>query len=241
MQISSVVALVTGANRGIGRSLVKALLDGGASKVYAGARDIASLATVVDFDPLRVVPLQLDVTDRALVAELATLAPDVQLLINNAGTLDFGSALDISIEAIERNFSVNFYGPLLTARALSPVIERNGGGAIVNIASVVSLASMPALAGYNASKAALWNLSQSLRGSLAGRNIAVHTVFPGPIDTDMAAEITFAKTSPADAAAAIVAGVAAGEEDIFPDPMAVQVYGGWKQDHKAVERQFAAM
>jgi short-subunit dehydrogenase len=104
----------------------------------------------------------------------------------------------------------------------------------------VALASMPALAGYNASKAAGWSMTQSLRAGLSARGISVHAVFPGPVDTDMAAAITFPKTSPADVAAAIVAGIAAGQEDIFPDPMSQQVYAGWKQDHKAVEKQFAA-
>ena len=136
--------------------------------------------------------------------------------------------------------TVNVYGPLLTTRALAPVIERNGGGAVVNVLTIVALASMPALAGYNASKAASWSLTQSLRGSLAAKGIAVHSVFPGPVDTDMAASIPVQKTSPDDVARAIVEGVAEGREDIFPDPMSASVYQSWRADHKAVERQFAA-
>ncbi|BBE70769.1 SDR family NAD(P)-dependent oxidoreductase [Oharaeibacter diazotrophicus] len=241
MRIQSTVALVTGANRGIGREIVSALVAAGAAKVYAAARDVARLAETVAIAPDRVVPLALDVADRQAVAALATAVPDLRLLVNNAGVLDFGSALDMAPEAIERNFTVNFYGPLLTTRALAPVIAGNGGGAVVNIASVVALASMPALAGYNASKAALWSLSQSQRGSLAPLGIAVHTVFPGPVDTDMAAEITFPKTSPADVARAIVEGIESGRDDIFPDPMSASVYEAWRADHKAIERQFAAV
>lgn len=240
MQIKSTVALVTGANRGIGREIVASLVAAGAAKVYAAARDVERLADTVAIAPDRVVPLALDVADRTAVAALAASVPDVRLLINNAGVLDFGSALDMPAETIERNFTVNFYGPLLTTRSLAPVIAGNGGGAVVNLASVVALASMPALAGYNASKAALWSLSQSQRGSLAGLGIAVHTVFPGPVDTDMAAEITFPKTSPSEVARAIVAGIEAGRDDIFPDPMSASVYEAWRTDHKAIERQFAA-
>jgi NAD(P)-dependent dehydrogenase (short-subunit alcohol dehydrogenase family) len=241
MKIDNAVALVTGSNRGIGRAIAAALLQAGAAKVYAAARDTARLSDVLALDPRRVVALQLDVADPSSIEAAAKAAPDVTLLVNNAGVLDFGSALDIPLPAVTRNFEVNFYGPLLMARAFAPVIERQGGGAIVNLSSVVALASMPGLAGYNASKAALWSLTQSLRGSLAPRGVAVHGVFPGPVDTDMAAEITFPKTSPADVARAIVQGVAEDSEDIFPDAMSRQVYESWKADHKAVERQFAAV
>jgi short-subunit dehydrogenase len=127
------------------------------------------------------------------------------------------------------------------ARAFAPVLAANGGGAMVNLLSVVALASMPGLAGYNASKAALWSVTQSLRATLAANGTAVHGVFPGPVDTDMAAALDIAKTSPVEVAQAILAGIEAGEEDIFPDVMAQQVYAAWKADHKAIEHQFAAM
>ncbi len=236
MNLTNATALVTGANRGIGRALVAALLDAGARRVYAGARDPSGLGAG---DP-RIVPLRIDVTDAASIATLPMAAADVTLLVNNAGVLDFGGPLEATDESLARQFATNVYGPLHMARAFAPVIARNGGGGIVNLLSIVSLASMPALAGYNASKAAAWSMTQSLRGSLAAKGIAVHGVFPGPVDTEMAAEITFPKTSADEVARAIVAGVAAGEEDIFPDPMSRQVYEGWKRDHKAVEKQFAA-
>lgn len=241
MRIEGSTALVTGANRGIGRAIVGALVAAGAAKVYAAARDTGRISAVADGANGRVVPIALDVTDSTALGRIAASVPDVQLLVNNAGVLDFGNALEIPIDAVQRNFAVNFYGPLQLSRALAPVIERNGGGAIVNVSSVVAFASMPALAGYNASKAALWSLTQSLRGTLGPRGINVHGVFPGPVDTDMAAEITFPKTSPEEVARAIVAGIESGDEDIYPDPMARQVYAAWSQDHKAVERQFASM
>ena len=241
MQIRNATALVTGANRGIGYAFVNALLQAGAKKVYATARNLDSLKDVTALDASRVISLPLDVTDPNLVNALPAQSPDVNLLINNAGVLAFGSILDVSMETIASQFNTNFYGSLNMARALVPVIEQNNGGAIVNVLSVVSLASMPGLAAYNASKAAAWSMTQSLRASIAAKGITVHAIFPGPVDTDMAAEIAFDKTSPADVAAAVLAGIAAGQEDIFPDPMSNQVYATWRQDHKAIEKQFAAM
>lgn len=241
MNFTNKTALVTGANRGIGLALVAALIKAGARKVYAGARNPDQLAAAVALDPNRVTPLRLDIADRSQVDAAATAAGDVEILINNAGVLDFGDALTVPVAAIERNFAVNVFGTLAMARAFAPIIEKNGGGAITNLLSVVSLASIPGLAGYNASKAALWSLTQSLRGTLAPRGISVHGVFPGPVDTDMASEITMPKTSPAEVAQAVLEGMASGAEDIFPDPMAREVYAGWSKDHKAVERQFAAL
>jgi NAD(P)-dependent dehydrogenase (short-subunit alcohol dehydrogenase family) len=241
MKIQNATALVTGANRGIGYAFVNALLQAGAKKVYATARNINSLKDVTASDTSRVVPLQLDVTDPNLVNALPAQSPDVNLLINNAGVLAFGSILDVPTESIASQFNTNFYGSLNMARALVPVIEQNNGGAIVNVLSIVSLASMPAVAAYNASKAAAWSMTQSLRASVAEKGITVHAVFPGPVDTEMAAEFDFDKTSPADVAAAVLAGIEADQEDIFPDSMSNQVYAAWKQDHKAIEKQFAAM
>ncbi|HMK89321.1 MAG TPA: SDR family oxidoreductase [Methylocystis sp.] len=241
MKVKSSIAVVTGANRGIGRALVKALLDAGAAKVYAGARDPSKLGPVLSLDAARVAPLKLDVTSPADIAAAALSAKDATLLVNNAGVLEDGSALDLERAAFERVFNVNFYGLLATSKAFAPVIEKNGGGGIVNVLSIVSFASMPGFSAYNASKAAAWSLTQSLRAQLAAKKIEVLAVFPGPIDTDMAAGVDIPKTSAEATAKAIVAGVEEGREDILPDPMAQQTYAAWTQDHKAVEKQFGAM
>jgi NAD(P)-dependent dehydrogenase (short-subunit alcohol dehydrogenase family) len=241
MNIQNSIALVTGANRGIGSAFVKALLEAGAAKVYATARDRSSLDSITALDPVRVIPIQVDITDGDLVNALPAQAPDVNLLINNAGILSFGNILEIPVETIQKQFDTNFFGTVNMARSFVPVLEKNGGGAIVNLLTVVSLASMPGLFAYNASKAAAWSMTQSLRASVANKNIAVYGVFPGPVDTDMAAGIEMTKTSPADIAAAVLTGIEAGQEDIFPDPMSTQVYTAWRQDHKAIEKQFAAM
>lgn len=241
MKCSGSVALVTGANRGIGQAIVQVLLGAGVRQIYACARDPKSLPATLAFDRSKVIPLHLDVTDPASVQSAARSAKSATLLVNNAGVLDFGSILDTPVEKIQRNFDTNFYGALAMARAFAPVIESNGGGAIVNILTLVALASMPGLAVYNASKAAAWSMTQSLRASLAAKKIEVYGVFPGAVDTDMVKGVEMAKTSPTDVARAIVAGIDEGREDIFPDPMSLRVYGAWRQDHKAVEKQFAMM
>lgn len=237
MEISKTVALVTGANRGVGLALVNALLNAGAKKVYATSRNLEAMP---NFGDDRVTALPLDVTSQQSVASAFRDARDVNLLINNAGVLSFGDALSVSAENIEHNFSVNFYGVLNTCREASDLLAKNSG-AIVNVLTLLSLASMPGMAAYNASKAAAWSLTLSLRASLKAKGVNVHSVFPGAIDTDMLAGIEIPKTSPADVANAIVQGVIAGKEDIFPDPMSQQVYKAWVVDHKAVEREFAGM
>jgi NAD(P)-dependent dehydrogenase (short-subunit alcohol dehydrogenase family) len=241
MEIRDATALVTGANRGIGRALVGALLHAGVKTVYAASRAPGNLGSTLALDPKRVRPVVLDVTNRDQVAALPARLTDVTLLVNNAAVLHFGGILDVPLDTLMAELDTNFYGKLVMARAFAPVIERNGGGAIVNMLTLVALASMPGLSVYNASKAAAWSMTQSLRASLAGKGVAVHGVFPGAVDTDMLAGVEMPKAAPEDVAAAIVAGVAANQEDIFPDAMSARVYAAWKQDHKAIERQFASM
>jgi len=240
MQIKDSVAFVTGANRGIGRAFVDALLERGAKRVYAAARDLSTLDAVVRLDPARVRAVKLDVTSVADAEAAATLARDVTLLINNAAVLATGGLADLPVAAVRDNMETNFYGLLNVTTAFIPALARHGG-AVVNILTLLSMVSAPGLAAYNASKAAGWSLTQSFRADLAKRGIAVHGVFPGAVDTDMARSLTIPKTSAIDVARETLAGVDAGDEDIYPDPMSKAVYSAWRQDHKAVERQFAAM
>jgi len=240
MQISSAVALVTGASRGIGRKLVERLLAERAARVYAGARSRAAAQSLSALDP-RVTGLVLDVTDDEQVAEAARAAADVNLLINNAGVLDAGHFLEADRGELQRAFATNFYGSLAMSRAFAPVMAANGGGTIVNVLTITALATMPSRSAYNASKAAAWSMTQSLRATLAGDKVRVVGVFPGPVDTEMLAGVPIPKAAASDVAAAIVAGIATDAEDIFPDAAAQGAYAQWKQDHKAVERQFAAL
>lgn len=241
MKLENCTALVTGANRGIGREIVTALVGCGVRRIYAGARRTKDLEAVLAIDPDRIVPLQIDITDRRQIEAAAEQARDVTLLINNAGVADFGKILECPREFAVRDMDTNYFGTLNVVRAFAPLIEKNGGGAVVNFLTVVALASMPGLGVYNASKAAAWSMTQSIRADLAPKGIDVHAVFPGPVDTDMIRAIEMDKANPRDVAKAVLAGIESGAEDIFPDAMAQSVYDSWRQDHKAVERQFASM
>jgi NAD(P)-dependent dehydrogenase (short-subunit alcohol dehydrogenase family) len=239
MQIRNAVAFVTGANRGIGRAFVDELLARGAARVYASSRDAASLESLAKLDP-RVRSIRLDVRSPDDAAAAARVAADTTLLINNAGTLSLGGPSTVPVNAVREDMETNFFGTLNVIHAFVPALERNGG-AIVNMLTLVALASMPGLSAYNASKAAALSLTQSFRADLVNRGIAVHGVFPGAVDTDMIRSFEMPKTPAMDVARATLDGIEAGDEDIFPDPMARQVYSAWRHDHKAVERQFAAM
>lgn len=236
--IKDITALVTGANRGIGRALLDELLARGARRVYATVRDAESRDRLAKID--RVVPLAMDVTDQQQIQAAVEAAGDVKLLINNAGVASFGGGMDSPFEQIRHDMETNYFGTLSVTRAFAPVIERNGGGAIVNFLTVIALASMPGLGGYSASKAASYSMTQTLRAQLADRGITVHGVFPGPVDTDMIRAVEIPKTSPRDVAIATLDGVEAGREDIFPDPMSAEAFGMWQKDPKALEKQFSA-
>jgi NAD(P)-dependent dehydrogenase (short-subunit alcohol dehydrogenase family) len=240
-KIKDAVAVVTGANRGIGRAFVEELLERGARKVYAAGRDVAALDAIAALDRKRVVALKLDLLDPKQIREAAAKTGAIDLLINNAGVAALGSILRGSSELVERDMQTNYFGTLNVIRAFAPQIEQSGGGAIVNLLSVVSLANMPALGGYSASKAASWSMTQAIRAELTKKNISVHAVFPGPVDTDMAKDIDLPKTSAQDVARAVLDGVEAGLEDITPDAMSRDVHGAWLKDPKGVERQFGAM
>lgn len=244
MKFDNAIVLVTGANRGLGRALVLHSLAAGARKVYAGARDLKQLDSLVAAAPAKIVALQLDISDAASIAAAAAKATDVTVVINNAGVLASYSLLATPADAIDRDFAVNLFGTLATSKAFLPALERAGaagGAALVNVLSIASLASMPAIGGYAASKAASASATEALRGELKAKRISVHGVFPGPIDTDMIRAMEMPKTSPEQVAKAIVEGVESGSEDIFPDPMAIEFHAMWRRDPKLLAQQFVAM
>jgi NAD(P)-dependent dehydrogenase (short-subunit alcohol dehydrogenase family) len=241
MNITNSVAFVTGANRGIGRAFVERLLHGGARRVYAGARNPALLGPVIALDRARIIPVKLDITNRHDVETAAQAAVDVNLLINNAGVLASGSLLASDVDLLRQDIDTNYLGTLTMIRHFAPVIERNGAGAIVNVLTLIALASMPGFGGYSASKAAAYSMTQAVRAELAGKGIRVHAVFPGAVDTDMLRGVEMPKTSAQAVAQAVLAAVEAGEEDIFPDPMSQNAQATWRHDPKALERMFGAM
>jgi NAD(P)-dependent dehydrogenase (short-subunit alcohol dehydrogenase family) len=240
--LSGKTALVTGANRGIGEAIVDALVAAGVRKVYVAARSISALDPLVARQGSRVTPLQLDVTDTAEIA--AAAAADVDRLVNNAGIVGFsgGEFSDPKwIEGGRQEMEVNFLGTFAVTQAFAPILAKNGGGAIANLNSVASFVSFPILASYSASKAATHSLTQVTRAMLRGQNTQVFGVNPGPIDTKMAEVLTLEKASPADAARAIVAGIIAGEEEIFPDRISQGTGPTFFVDPKGLERQVAGL
>lgn len=241
MQIDHAVALVTGANRGIGRAYVEALLARGARRVYATARDAETLGPVVALDAARVVALPLDITNAADVSSAVERASDVNLLINNAGILTFAQILDGDRARLDDEMRVNYFGTLDVVRAFAPIVEANGGGSIVNMLTLIALGSLPAMGGYSASKAAALSMTQALRAQLTGRGITIHGVFPGAVDTDMIRAVEMPKTPAADVVTAVLDGIEAGTEDIFPDAMSQGMGAVWLHDPKAFERQMAAL
>jgi NAD(P)-dependent dehydrogenase (short-subunit alcohol dehydrogenase family) len=238
-RIEGAVALVTGANRGIGRALTEALLTRGAKKVYAAARKPEKLAALPDE---RLVPLRLDVTDADQIRAAAEEVSDVELVFNNAGVLLGSGIMDREVlDKARREMEVNYFGPLQLLHRLAPTLARNGGGAVVNIGSAAGLTNVPFFPTYSASKAALHSLTQAARILLGPQGTSVFGVYAGPVDSDMTRDLPLPKTSPRDVAFAILDGVEAGHEDIFPDPFAVDFGRQFASSPKASERQMAAM
>ena len=240
MKIAGSVALVTGSNRGVGRAYVQVLVAMGAKKVYAGARDIKAVEDLVKANPGKVEAVKLDVTSDADAKAAAAKCRDVSILVNNAGANGMGGAMAASsTEVARREMDVNYFGLLYLSRAFGPVLKSNGGGAIVNMLSLVSRVNMPLIGTYSASKAAAWSLTQAVRGELAKQGTLVVGVFPGAIDTDMAKEFDLPKTAPQEVASIALQAVESGTEDVDVGDMAQGVAAGMKADPKAVEKDFA--
>jgi NAD(P)-dependent dehydrogenase (short-subunit alcohol dehydrogenase family) len=233
MTIADKAVLVTGANRGIGQALVAEALTRGAKRVYVGTRQ-----------PLahpdgRVTPLTLDVTSAAQIQAAADQVETLDVLINNAGIALYDDLSDRAV--LERHLAVNLFGTYGVTQAFLPLLTRSHG-AVVNNLSVNAFAPLPLIPAYSISKAAAFNLTQSLRTLLAGRGVSVHAVLTGFVDTDMTRGIDMPKASPESVARAIFDGVEEGEEDIFPDPMSQSMADSWRSGAaKALERQYAAI
>ena len=221
MKIKNSVVLVTGANRGLGRAFVRAALEAGAAKVYAAARDPAT----ADFGgDARVVSVALDVTAPAQIEALARDCADVSLLINNAGISRSAPLLgDDALDAVRAQLDTNFYGPLLLARAFAPVLAAQGGGAIVNVLSVLSWLSLPGATPYSVSKAAAWSLSNGLRIELQAQGTQLTSLHVGFMDTDMTAGISVPKSSPDTVARLTLDAVEAGLPEVLADEVSLRV------------------
>ena len=232
MKIADKAVLVTGANRGIGQALVEEALKRGAKRVYAGTRQ-----PLAHMDA-RVTPLTLDVTNAAQIQGAVEKVESLDILINNAGVAIYDDLSNLDV--IEQHLAVNFLGLLRVTHAFLPLLRRSKG-AIINNLSLAALAALPVIPAYSISKAAAFNMTQSLRALLAGQGVTVHAVVLGPIDTDMNRGFEIPKASPESAAVGIFEGLENEEEDIFPDPASHSLADGWRTGAvKALERQFAA-
>jgi len=236
MQVKGCVALVTGANRGIGAAYIQELKARGAKKIYAAARDPKSLAGGASVEVVA-----LDVTNLEHVQAAAKRCKDVTLLINNAG-VNFNTALighrDLSNARTEMD--VNYFGTLSMARAFAPVLKANGGGAIVNMLSITGRVNIPMMGSLSASKAAAISMTAGVRAELARQGTLVIGVMPGAVDTRMTAGVDIPKATPQAIAKEVLDAVEAGTEDVYPGDMAKDVIKAFKADMKAIERQFAA-
>jgi len=218
MKIRDSVALVTGANRGLGLAFARALLAGGARKVYAAARDPASV-TLPGVQAIR-----LDVTNPDDIAAAARDLGDLTLLVNNAGILrGSGFLAPGGVDAVRAELETNFFGPLALTRAFAPILARNGGGAVVNVLSALSWISLPSAATYCASKSAAWSLSNGLRQELRGQGTQLLALHVGYMDTDMVRTVTAAKSNPDDVVRQTLAALEDGREEILADEVSRQL------------------
>jgi len=225
--------LVTGANRGIGQSLVAEALKRGAKRVYAGTRQ------PLVHSEQRVTPVILDVTNAAQIQDAVKRVESLDILINNAGLAIYDDLGDRAV--LEQHLAVNLFGAYGVTQAFLPMLA-SSRGAIVNMLSVASLAALPVIPAYSISKAAAFSMTQSLRALLADRGVSVYAVLTGPVDTDMSRGLDVPKASPQSVAQAIFDGVDKEEEDIFPDRMSASMAQSWRGGAvKAVERQFASL
>jgi NAD(P)-dependent dehydrogenase (short-subunit alcohol dehydrogenase family) len=229
MKIDGSVALVTGANRGLGRVYARELVRRGAAKVYGAARDPAAVT-----EP-GVTPVALDITDSEQVAEAAARCADVSLLVNNAGVMQASTFIDApGLDAARLEMETNYFGTLSMCRAFVPVLAANGGGAIVNMLSITSFYTNPLNASYGASKAAAWSLTNGIRIELHHQGTLVVAVHAGFIDTDMAALVDAPKISPESVAQQVFDAVEAGQIEVLADERTRFVKASLPRDHELI-------
>ena len=222
MKIQGSVALVTGANRGLGAAFTRALLAAGAAKVYAAAREASTVTGS------GVVPVRLDVTRTDQVEALARELGDVSLLVNNAGIGGSGAVLaPSSIDMLRQQFETNAVGPLRMAQAFAPILAASGSSAMINVISALSWATLPGITGsYSASKAAAWALSNAMRQELSAQGTEVLSLHVAFMDTDMARGVPGPKASPDEIARMALAALEAGHSELLADEVTRSVHAG---------------
>ena len=229
MRVEGAVALVTGAGRGLGRAFAREMVRRGAATVYGAARDPGAVT-----EP-GVSPVPLDITDPERVAQAARQCADVSLLVNNAGAMTLSPLIGAaSMDGARQEMETNYFGTLAMCRAFGPVLAANGGGALVNVLSVVSWFTNPVNGAYGASKAAEWALTNGIRIELARYGTLVVGVHAGFIDTDMAAGFDAPKVSPASVVRQVLDAVEAGQIEVLADERTRQVKASLPRDHELI-------
>lgn len=239
MKVERSIALVTGANGGIGRALVEELLKRGVAKIYVAARDPASLqGLLAESDKL--VPLAVDLTRPEQIAEAAKAAPDITLLINNAGVATFTGVLSAAdLSGARREMEVNYFGVLALAQALQQAPAFQAGGAIVNVLSFLALVTLPVAGTYSASKSAALALTRTLRAELKPRGVQVLGVLPVQVDTPLGAPLPEPKLTPQDVAVGALDALEAGEEEVFPGALSQSAIQAFRSDPAGLQAHMA--
>ncbi len=237
--LKGAVALVTGANRGIGAAFVSGLLAAGAQRVYAAARNPQTLAALAQSDG-RVIPIALDITNDTSVEKAAARLIDVDLVVNNAGVL-LGARLIAAadLSAARQEMEVNYFGLLRMCRAFAPILAANGGGTLINVLSILARVASPAVGSYSASKASALLLTQAVRAELQAQGTRVIGVLPGYVDTAMTEGISAPKIQPGEVVRATLDALQTDQDEVYPGEAATQIAALLLQNPKAVERQFA--
>ncbi len=230
------VVLITGANRGIGLSLVYALLHYGVGKIYATSRELNKMPA---FNDDRIVRLLLDITDQQQITTVAAIAQDTEILINNAGALSPGNILEGDLLGMENDLEINYFGTIKMMRAFAPILSSNKSSMIINIVSIAAYSPLPSIAGYAASKAALLSATHSVRIELAKKGVSVYAVNPGAIDTDMNKGSDWDMPDPDSTAMKILEDIAAGKLDSVPDEMGQGMHAAWREEPSKLAQLFS--
>jgi len=240
MEIANSVVLVTGGNRGIGEAFARAFVAAGVRRVYVGTRRLDAAAHLVAEAPDRIVAIELDVTDEGSIARAARDCPDVTILVNNAGQFFRQTLLTApDLSSARTEMEVNYFGPLAMCRAFAPILARSPRSAIANVLSAGGVVAVPIMGGYSPSKFAARAMSTCLRAELAAQGTTVTALFVGSVDTRMASHVKGAKEKPETIAAAGLAAIRRGAEEVDADPMALEVRAATIREPEALARRFA--
>lgn len=241
-ELKNRIALVTGANRGIGEAYVEYLLMAGVSKVYAAVRDLHNAERLLEKYPNEVEAVLLDVTNMGHIQALKGKISRLDILVNNAGIANAcHSTAENAVEIARLEMETNYFGPMQLTQALLPALKASPQALIVNVSSIAGISNCPAIGPYSATKAAMHSFTQGLRSELMADNIRVIGVYPGPIDTRMAEGWEMDKPEPPQVAEKTFEALQKGEVDVLPDDFSMQMYNAFLQHPHELEKIFSEM